>query len=106
MDDNLLEIICCPETHQPLRHADAELVTDLNQRIEAGTLLDRVEEKVGQKIDGGLLREDGKILYPHPAKHPHAPHRAGHPPRPVGQSAIDPTSPLRTGELTITHAKA
>ena len=64
MDDKLLEIICCPETHQPLRHADAELVTDLNQRIEAGTLLDRVEEKVGQKIEGGLLREDGKILYP------------------------------------------
>ena len=64
MDDNLLEIICCPETHQRLRHADAELVTDLNQRIEAGTLLDRVEEKVGQKIEGGLLREDGKILYP------------------------------------------
>ena len=64
MDDNLCEIICCPETHQPLRYADAELITDLNQRIEAGTLLDRVEEKVGQKIDGGLLREDGKILYP------------------------------------------
>ena len=58
MDDKLLEIICCPETHQPLRHADAELVTDLNLRIEAGTLLDRVDEKVGQKIDGGLLRED------------------------------------------------
>ena len=64
MDDNLLEIICCPETHQPLRRADVELVTNLNQRIEAGTLFDRVEEKVSQKIDGGLLREDGKILYP------------------------------------------
>ena len=64
MDDKLLEIICCPETHQPLRRADVELVTSLNQRIEAGTLFDRVEEKVGQKIDGGLLREDGKILYP------------------------------------------
>ena len=64
MDDKLLEIICCPETHQPLRRADVELVTNLNQRIEAGTLFDRVEEKVGQKIDGGLLREDGKILYP------------------------------------------
>ena len=64
MDDKLLEIICCPETHQPLRCADAKLVTSLNQRIEAGTLFDRVEEKVGQKIDGGLLREDGKILYP------------------------------------------
>ena len=64
MDDKLLEIICCPETHQPLRRADVELVTNLNQRIEAGTLFDRVEEKVGQKIDGGLFREDGKILYP------------------------------------------
>ena len=64
MDDKLLEIICCPETHQPLRRADVELVTNLNQRIKAGTLFDRVEEKVGQKIDGGLLREDGKILYP------------------------------------------
>ena len=64
MDDKLLEIICCPETHQPLRRADVELVTNLNQRIEAGTLFDHVEEKVGQKIDGGLLREDGKILYP------------------------------------------
>ena len=64
MDDKLLEIICCPETHQPLRRADVELVTNLNQRIEAGTLFDRVEEKVSQKIDGGLLREDGKILYP------------------------------------------
>ena len=64
MDDKLLEIICCPETHQPLRRADVDLVTNLNQRIEAGTLFDRVEEKVGQKIDDGLLREDGKILYP------------------------------------------
>jgi len=64
MDDKLLEIICCPETHQPLRQADAELVADLNQRIEAGTLLDRVDDKISQKIDGGLLREDGKILYP------------------------------------------
>ncbi|MED5278243.1 MAG: Trm112 family protein [Verrucomicrobiota bacterium] len=64
MDDKLFEIICCPETHQPLRRADVELVTNLNQRIEAGTLFDRVEEKVGQRIDGGLLREDGKILYP------------------------------------------
>ena len=64
MDDKLLEIISCPETHQPLRRTDEELVTNLNQSIEAGTLFDRVEEKVGQKIDVGLLREDGKIMYP------------------------------------------
>ena len=64
MDEKLLEIICCPETHQSLKPADPRLVDDLNQRIEAGTLNDRVDEKVSQKLDGGLLREDGKILYP------------------------------------------
>ena len=64
MDEKLLEIICCPETHQSLKPADPRLVDDLNQRIEAGTLNDRVDEKVSQKLHGGLLREDGKILYP------------------------------------------
>ena len=64
MDEKLLKIICCPETHQSLKPADPGLVDDLNQRIEAGTLNDRVDEKVSQKIDAGLLREDGKILYP------------------------------------------
>ncbi len=64
MDEKLLEFICCPETHQSLKPAGAELVADLNQRIEAGSLVDRVDDKVSQKIDGGMLREDGKILYP------------------------------------------
>ena len=64
MDEKLLEIMCCPETHQPLTRADAELINDLNNRIQAGTLVDRVDEKVTELIDGGLIREDGKILFP------------------------------------------
>ena len=64
MDEKLLEIMCCPETHQRLAKADAELVDDLNKRIHAGTLVDRVDEKVAELIDGGLIREDGKILFP------------------------------------------
>ncbi|HJO08480.1 MAG TPA: Trm112 family protein [Verrucomicrobiota bacterium] len=64
MDEKLLEIMCCPETHQPLAKAGTELIDDLNQRIQAGTLVDRVDEKVTESIDGGLIREDGNILFP------------------------------------------
>ena len=64
MDEKLLEIMCCPETHQSLAKAGAELVDDLNKRIQAGTLVDRVDEKDAEPIAGGLIREDGKILFP------------------------------------------
>ena len=64
MDEKLLEIMCCPETHQPLARAGAELIDDLNKRIQAGTLIDRVDEKITEPIDGGLIREDGRILFP------------------------------------------
>ena len=64
MDKKLLEILCCPETHQPLSEAGDELVDDLNNRIQAGTLVDRVDEKIIDPIDGGLIREDGNILFP------------------------------------------
>ena len=64
MDEKLLEILCCPETHQPLSEAGYELVDDLNKRIQAGTLVDRVDEKIIDPIDGGLIREDGNILFP------------------------------------------
>ena len=64
MDEKLLEIMCCPESHQSLVKAGVELIEDLNKRIQAGTLVDRVDEKVTESIDGGLVREDGKILFP------------------------------------------
>ncbi len=44
--------------------AGAELVDDLNERIQAGRLVDRVDEKGAEPIGGGLIREDGKILFP------------------------------------------
>jgi len=64
MDERLLEIICCPETHQPLQLVHTDLVAELNQRIESGFLVNRGGMKLEEKIDEGLIREDGKILYP------------------------------------------
>ena len=64
LDPGLLKILCCPETHQPVSEADAALVADLNNRIDRGSLRNRAGKPVNGKFDGGLLRQDGKVLYP------------------------------------------
>lgn len=63
IDQELLEIIRCPETKQKLAPASDEQVADLNDRIEKGEIKDRGGEAVKDRIDGGLVREDGKYLY-------------------------------------------
>jgi len=64
IDSELLKIMCCPETHQPIALAGTELIEKLNQQIAAGQLKNRVGQLVKEKIDGGLVREDRKFLYP------------------------------------------
>jgi uncharacterized protein len=64
IDADLLKILCCPESHQPLALADGTLVQRLNEQIAAGTLQNRAGKPVARKCDGGLLRKDGKFLYP------------------------------------------
>ena len=51
MDDELLGLLCCPVTHQALRIAgEAELL--------------KARAKASKPVIEGLVREDGKILYP------------------------------------------
>lgn len=45
MDASLLDLLCCPETRQPLRFATAEELASL-------------------KLEAALLREDGRVAYP------------------------------------------
>jgi uncharacterized protein YbaR (Trm112 family) len=59
----LLAILCCPETHQVLVVAPAEVVARINSQIAAGKILNRAGEKVLEPIDGGLTRQDGQFLY-------------------------------------------
>ena len=47
MDASLLDILCCPETRQPLRFATAEELSRLTPAPDAA-----------------LVREDGRIAYP------------------------------------------
>ena len=61
---DLLKILCCPETRQPLTLADAALIDRLNEQIQRGQLRNRAGRPVTERLDGGLLRQDGKFLYP------------------------------------------
>ena len=60
----LLEILCCPETRQPVREAPAALVESLNRALRDGSLEPPPGGASGDPLDGGLLREDGQFLYP------------------------------------------
>jgi len=63
IDDQLLDILCCPETRQPVARAEASVLQPLNAEIEAGRLRNRGGDKVEKPIEEGLLREDGQVLY-------------------------------------------
>ena len=60
----LLEILCCPETRQRVREAPAALVESMNRAIRDGSLETPAGGGEAGVLDGGLVREDGKFLYP------------------------------------------
>ncbi|HUR47641.1 MAG TPA: hypothetical protein VMZ27_17285 [Candidatus Saccharimonadales bacterium] len=61
---DLLENLRCPETKQRLHLAQPEILDALNGMIARGELKNRGGNGLTEKIDGGLVREDGKFLYP------------------------------------------
>ena len=64
VDPELLEILVCPETHQPVRPADAGLLERLNRAIRSAGVTNRGGDPVADPLDEGLVRQDDKILYP------------------------------------------
>jgi uncharacterized protein YbaR (Trm112 family) len=64
LDKELLEILACPETKEPVALADAALVEGLNARVARGELQNRGGQKVTERIDAALVRRDGKVAYP------------------------------------------
>jgi uncharacterized protein YbaR (Trm112 family) len=63
IDNELLEILVCPESKQTVALASAEILEGLNSEIAASRLRNRGGDVVEKRIEEGLLREDGKILY-------------------------------------------
>ena len=61
---DLLKILCCPETRQPLTWLNEAIVREINQKISAGKLLNHGGNAVTTPIEGGLVRQDGRFFYP------------------------------------------
>jgi uncharacterized protein len=64
IDQELLEILRCPETREPVALIGDDEIKRMNAAIADGKVKNRAGEAVSAAIDGGLLREDGKYLYP------------------------------------------
>lgn len=64
IDQDLLEILACPETHQSLAVASPEVLAAANARIAAGDCRNVGGKPVDEALEAGLVREDGKIVYP------------------------------------------
>lgn len=64
LSEELLEILVCPETKQALRLAPQELIAKLAAEQRAGTLRNRGGEVLPRPVEAGLVREDGRVLYP------------------------------------------
>ena len=64
IDVELLQILRCPETRQTLTLADAVIVQTVNGTIAVGGCKNRGGQPVTEAIAGGLVRADGKFLYP------------------------------------------
>lgn len=63
VNQDLLDILVCPETKQPVTPASDEILARINQQIETGELRNRGGDAVSKSISEALVREDGEILY-------------------------------------------
>lgn len=64
INPELIAILVCPETKQPLSVATAEILDRVNRAVEEGSLRNQGDDGVKDRIEEGLVREDGKVMYP------------------------------------------
>jgi uncharacterized protein YbaR (Trm112 family) len=58
------DLLRCPETHQKLVVATPEALGRLRMEQVAGKLFNRAGKLVTAPVETGLVREDGRMLYP------------------------------------------
>lgn len=64
IDKELLAILCCPDTKQPVSLAEESLIQKLNAAVARGEVKNLGKRPVSVELDAGLIRADRKILYP------------------------------------------
>jgi len=61
--ESLLDILCCPVSHEPLRPLEKGRVRKLNDAIERGELLFVDGSTVDRPISEALITRDAKVVY-------------------------------------------
>lgn len=64
VSEELIEILVCPETRQPVRIAPADVLQQLAAKVAEGGVRNRGGRVLDSAPGEGLLREDGRVLYP------------------------------------------
>lgn len=60
----LLEFLVCPETRQRLRALEEPVLRELNGHIENKSLRDAGGRVLSRPLEDGLIRQDGRVVYP------------------------------------------
>jgi uncharacterized protein YbaR (Trm112 family) len=64
VDPDLVAILVCPESKQPVAPATAAHLAALNDSIRAGNAYNRGGVRVEKELADALVRQDGRVLYP------------------------------------------
>ncbi len=63
MDKRLLDILCCPTTHQPLRLLTRGELDLLNQAVSAGALIHADGSTCLERVSAALMTRDCSRIY-------------------------------------------
>jgi uncharacterized protein YbaR (Trm112 family) len=64
MDEKLLEFLCAPGSHAPLRPADSVELASINRLIQLRLLKNREGSTLDADLDGVLICESDRSCYP------------------------------------------
>lgn len=64
IDKDLLAILICPESQQSLAEAGPDLLARVNDLVKKGGFANKGGVEVKEPLEAGLVRSDGRVVYP------------------------------------------
>lgn len=63
INEELIKILCCPVTKQPVELLPNDKLVRLNELIKEGKIKDNEGNTVDLETEGALITKDGKTIY-------------------------------------------
>ncbi|AKS41652.1 Trm112 family protein [Wenzhouxiangella marina] len=64
LPDHLLDILCCPVSHEPLLPLSRDRLKKLNRAIEQGGVETVDHQPVKEPLNAALITRNHKVIYP------------------------------------------